>query len=437
MQKFKRPRIFSDRDSVNKINSEAKNIYLAMLNSGHGKLDKNNKVQFCGMVHHPEDGIAVFLPRESKTGTSDCDFETARLTMKALARFSIETSNRQFQDDGETGNPELLSVIKKLSDDFVKNGLFFERLRNETLNSGKANWGKTIKRELPMPNKFKQPIFTNIHTSRSSRSHDTLLAQIQAAVIKEIHQAHSWWLDSISGRISELSSCIRPQFPRSIWANKLDSLMPSLYSSRSIFLANYLRYYLRKTRTSSDGSFVFGLNDFHTVWETILKKTIERSPYDRMEKWNSKLPIPVYSKKDNSEQESKLKGMQTDIILEDEIGYTIIDAKYYSAKTANTAPGWSDIVKQFFYEKALREIVDSPEKVPSKIQNIFIFPSKTNDGPLTHVALQNRDLNEAVSDYFPPISCMYVSVRRALELYVSRKQGITVPNKIKVSSDTH
>ena len=77
----------------------------------------------------PEDGSAVFLPREAKTGTSDCDYETARLTMKALARFSIETSNRQFQDDGETGNPELLSVIKKLSDDFVKNGLFFERLR--------------------------------------------------------------------------------------------------------------------------------------------------------------------------------------------------------------------------------------------------------------------------------------------------------------------
>ena len=378
------------------------------------------------------DGSAVFLPREAKTGTSDYDYETAKLTMKALARFSIETSNRQFQDDGETGNPELLSVIKKLSDDFIKNGLFFERIRKDTLNSGKANWGKTIKRELPMPNKFKQPIFINIHSSRSRRSHDTLLAQIQAAVINEIHQAHSWWLNNMSGRISELSSCNRPQFPRTIWANKLDALMPSLYSSRSIFLANYLRYYLRKLRTSSDGSFVFGLNDFHTVWETILKKTISRSPYDRLKNWNSKLPIPVYSKKDNSEIMSKLKGMQTDIILEDEIGYTIIDAKYYSAKSANTAPGWPDIAKQFFYEKALREVVDSPNKMPSNIKNIFVFPSRTKDGPLTQVMLQHRKSEKTVSDYFPPISCMYVPVRNALELYVNGKQGI----EINIADDT-
>ena len=62
-------------------------------------------------------------------------------------------SGSSWSEDGETGNPELLSVIKKLSDDFVKNGLFFERLQNDKLNSGKANWGKTIKRELPMPNK--------------------------------------------------------------------------------------------------------------------------------------------------------------------------------------------------------------------------------------------------------------------------------------------
>jgi len=174
---------------------------------------------------------------------------------------------------------------------------------------------------------------------------------------------------------------------------------------------------------------VFGLNGFHTVWETILKKTITRSPNDRMLNWNSKLPIPVYSKKDNSEQDSRLKGMQTDIILEDEIGYTIIDAKYYSAKSANTAPGWPDIAKQFFYEKALREIVDSPEEIPSNIKNIFVFPSRSKDGPLTQVTLQHRKLEKTVSDYFPPIFCMYVSVRDALELYVSGKQGIVVITK--------
>ena len=65
--------------------------------------------------------------------------------------------------------------------------------------------------------------------------------------------------------------------------------------------------------------------------------------------------------------------MQTDIILEDEIGYTIIDAKYYSAKSANTAPGWPDIAKQFFYEKALREVVDSPRESAVQHSKIYLF----------------------------------------------------------------
>ncbi len=369
----------------------------------------------------------MFLPRESGTDDPVTDLETASLTMRALARFGVEVSKRDYEDDGEAGNPGSLSVIKRLADDFRDHGLFAERKRQRTVNSGKPDWMRTVKREVAIPGHKGQPIFSDIRSSRSTRSSDALLSQIQAAVIREIHLAHSWWLTGAFSRREELLSCQRPPFPRTIWARKLEAMLPSLYSARSIFLAEYLRYYLRETRASASGSFVFGVEGFHTVWETILRETIKRSPYDTMRNWNSELPKPFYLHQGSLTQDPRSKGMQTDIILEYESSFTIVDAKYYAAKNAGSAPGWPDIAKQIFYEKALREIVDNNSELPVVIQNIFAFPGKTNDGPLTKAEIRHTN-GKPVSSAFPPVACSYVSVREALKHYVLRSQGIELEN---------
>ena len=276
-----------------------------------------------------------------------------------------------------------------------------------------------------MPGHKGQPVFTDIRTSRPTRSTDALLAQIQAAVVREIHLAHAWWLSGTTSRRQELLSCPRPPFPRTTWARKLDALLPSLYSGRSIFLAEYLRFYLRETRKSSDGIFVFGVSDFHVVWETMLRETIVRSPYDRRRNWNSELPKPVYVLKGSGEDDPRSRGMQADIILEDKSGYTIVDAKYYAGKSAESAPGWPDIAKQMFYEKALREVVDIAGEPASSIRNIFAFPSRRGDGPLASAEIRRAD-DASASAAFPPIECAYVSVRGVLGSYVSGSQAVSV-----------
>jgi len=420
-----RPVFLSDRDPVAALDRHADTVLTAMRERGIGRLDDQKTVHYCGLIHHPEKGAVVFLPREAKTGNSDVDLETASLTMRALARFGAETSKRDFEDDGEAGNPGALSVIKRLADDFRDRGLFSERIRQQTRNAGKPDWTRTIKRELAMPGHRGQPVFTDIQTSRATRSTDALLAQIQAAVVREIHVAHAWWLSGTSSRRQELLSCPRPPFPRTNWARKLDALLPSLYSGRSIFLAEYLRFYLRETRKSSDGMFVFGVSDFHSVWETMLRETILRSPHDRRRNWNSELPKPVYVLRETGKDDPRSRGMQTDIILEDNSGYTIVDAKYYAAKSAESAPGWPDIAKQMFYEKALREVVDIAGEPANRVDNIFAFPSNNCDGPLVSAEIRRAD-GASASTTFPPIKCVYVSVRDVLGSYVSGAQGVVL-----------
>lgn len=417
------PVFLSDRDPVAVLDRHAESVLVAMRERGMGRVDEQKTVHFCGLVHHPEQGTIVFLPREAKTGEPDIDLETASLTMRALARFGAETSKRDFEDDGETGNPGTLAVIKRLADDFRDHGLFSERLRQQTRNAGKPEWSRTVKREIALPNHKGQPVFTDIRTSRTTRSTDALLAQIQAAVIQEIGLSHAWWLSGTSGRTQELLSTPRPPFPRTMWANKLDALLPSLYSTRSMFLAEYLRFYLCDVRATSSGAFVFGVSDFHTVWETVLRETLLRSPHDRRRNWNSLLPKPVYILTGSGRSDARSRGMQTDIIMEYEASYAIVDAKYYAAKSAESAPGWPDIAKQMFYEKALREIVDRKGEIPTVIHNFFVFPCLEAGGPLSQAEIRHVN-GGAVSSAFSPITCSYVSVREALNHYVYRSNGI-------------
>jgi len=421
------PVILSDRDPVIVLTKNKNTVISAMREWGIGRVDKKETIHFCGLIHHPEEGAVVFLPREAKTGDPVTDMKTASLTMQSLARFGVETSKRDFAYDGDVGNPGALSVIKRLADDFQNHGLFSQRIRQRTMNSGKPDWMNTVQREIALPGHKGQPIFTNIRSSRPTRSSDALLSQIQAAVIREIHLAHAWWLTGTSHRREELSSCQRPPFPRTTWALKLETMLPSLYSVRSIFIAKYLAFYLRKTRASTTGSFVFGIEDFHTVWETMLRETITRDPSKTRRNWNSILPKPVYSYNKSTENQSRTRGMQIDIILEDKKGYSIIDAKYYGARSADSAPGWPDIAKQMLYEKALLEVLGKEGLLPARIDNFFVFPKNADNQLLTKVEMKHED-GSNVSDAFPTIGCLYVSMQDCLHHYSSKTQGIRLQN---------
>ena len=120
--------------------------------------------------------------------------------------------------------------------------------------------------------------------------------------------------------------------------------------------------------------------------------------------------------------------MQTDIILEDISSYTIVDAKYYAAKSAESAPGWPDIAKQMFYEKALREVVDTGGAPASVIHNVFAFPGNSNEGPLTSAEIRRAD-GASANTAFSPITCLYVSVREVLAFYVGGSQGVELEMK--------
>lgn len=389
----------------------------ALLTREMGKVDRRKQVHFCGMVRDDAGNTAVFLPHGAQKTTYH-----ARLTMSALARYGNDASDRSFDLDGEAGNSGALSVILRLAEDFRQNGVFSERQRVLSQNSGKPDWKRTVTKELAFHLEGTGDIYTDIATSRTVASNETMLAQVQSLVLAEIIDHHGWWIDGLQSRHADLRGIQVPKEKRSQLPAILNNLLPRLYSRRAIFLATYLRYYLQEDRGSSGGNLVFGVEDFHSVWETMLRKTLVNVEAS----WNERLPKAVYTSGKHQAADAPERGMLTDIVLRKGTELTVVDAKYYRATSGNTVPGWPDIAKQMFYELAVRSVVPKG----TTVQNCFAFPSgMRGGGTFEKVVMMPRKAGGTVAG-FPEIYCHYLDVGEIMQAYVNNRSDVVLPDNI-------
>ena len=93
----------------------------------------------------------------------------------------------------------------------------------------------------------------------------------------------------------------------------------------------------------------------------------------------------------------------------------IRDAKYYEASTVANAPGWPDLVKQFYYADAVKKI--SGDK--ASITNHFIFPGSCNYLKSAHVAPRESEVKSELECYtdYPKIHCHYLEPELLVKKY--------------------
>lgn len=412
-QTFDGPVVYGDRTPINVLKQKDPLVLETLLARRQGRVERNKRVHFCGMVRLPCGRTTVFLP----LALADSPGHPA-LTMAVLAKYGREVSDRSFEAEGDDGNCGLLSVIVRLSDDFRAHGLFSERQRILGRNAGKPDWARTIKRERAFPD---TDVFGNIVTSRWVDSRETLLAQVQAVVITELMEVHGWWLDGLVRHRGRLGNVPRPAFPRRLWPAMLQALLPRLFSVRAIRLASLLIAYLRESALSSSGPLVFGLEDFHTVWEAMLRGTMNGVVRDI----NQRLPKAVYHPlPGGTPAEAAQRSMLTDVVLRNCAGgvdqHTILDAKYYSAQGAGSLPGWPDIAKQMFYEMALKSVLGGE----ARIRNCFVFPGEAGATGRRYRKVDMRSVDpqstKGALEGFPTIETVYLSI---CEVMVAYKDG--------------
>ncbi|MGG6134525.1 LlaJI family restriction endonuclease [Pantoea allii] len=375
--------------------------------------DKHN-IHFCGIISFSE-GLAVFLPRNSSK-TDNCNFFPAHYLFRAIFKYYNSKDTAFFaEDDGnELIGGKSLSLATSLIDDYLTNGLYVRRIRLKTTNSGKIFWPDTIARRTAYPS-MRGPAYIDFSTTCSRFVADSETTKIHAFVIRELYPVYgALWTGEQRIPERSLSNITLPTGNFQVWISKLRKELQLSYSERDIFLIRSLLQYLENERGIISSKVLIGVQKFHSLWEAMLDDCLI-GKYQV----NNKIPIPVYKTIDGVYVPMAQKGQRTDTVLynSDKTQAAIIDAKYYDAKNPNTAPGWPDLVKQFFYHNVISYVVPAN----TLISNHFIFPGCSKMLKAVYVAERDKELvsnSDCLTEY-PPIHCHYQEPIELLRLYVA------------------
>jgi len=390
---------------------------------------KYKKASFVGVIID-SGSTSVFLPRSVEQVPTETRIQYACSTLKAVSRYSREGNAYIDSADGGEGEYglEQLETVFALLEDYRHNGIYSRRLAVRKRNSGRIDWGRTLKSTTPYPDSVGAPIYLDYHGLIKQYADSCEVAAIHASVIRELDSQFSWLFSGQSHPIAnELSDYPEPKVDK---VARLRRELSISYSDRDVRLLKLLIRYSERQSGNEHSAFVAGLGKFHFCWEHMLGRVLS---YNVTHKINSVLPAPVYINTEGKELSANEKSMRTDIILHDPSSEkcAVADAKYYAATIANNSPGWSDIVKQLFYEKALSTL----SEIPESIKNVFIFPGV--EAHLKEVRLRSRDVGSSDSydfiEGFKPIYCIYVDPMEVIDNYVAGQKMVKLTEQVLTS----
>ncbi len=403
--------LFEDRIAASKLDLKIRKI---LREHGATKTGNIERVHFCGIIVNNNE-VTIFAPRNSLS-TNPEPVYTAALILNTLNKYnssSIPGSNDDLDDQDEQEGIDTLTKIIWLLNDYTKYGLYTTSLKSREVNTGKTNWNRTINKETPFPGANGTPTYLRLHSERIKYGEQSLISLIHAEVIRELDLSFCWTITGGSKtRISPELDFVNPCYLN--LEQKLHALKKELsitFKDRETQLLLALIGYLESNQSKDKGKFIIGSKTFHNVWESMLRSTLPQ-----VINVNSELPKPALHFQHGGKP-ALAKGMLTDIVIKNENTLSIIDAKYYKGETPTDSPGWSDIVKQFFYEKALSKIYPT-----QSILNWFAFPGSQEtiiSGPIKYITMQDKKSGENLNEEFRPINCAYFCPINTMEKYAN------------------
>jgi len=405
------PSLFIDRTLLTSLPSKvAKELSRRGLTTpGHME-----KASFVGLLM-VENQSYVFLPRGSVIN-EDKKIKHASNTLKAVEKYGRLSKTRIDLFDEGLGEIKhsKLSLICSLLEDYRLNGIYTKRRTLTKLNIGKTDWKRTISRVTAYPGFNGAPVYIDNYGVKKKYFDDCEIAAIHASIISKLDRSYSW---VVTGHLTpiapELNNYPDPQGTSSFQISRLRQELNLTYSDRDIQLLKSLISYLKAEAGEQSSNLIIGLTNFHFCWEYMLGQVLQHTV-----SLNKYLPAPAYIDKDNKVITANDKAMRTDIILHDKNtdNCTVADAKYYAATSVSNAPGWGDIVKQLFYEKALSTL-----DITWEIKNAFIFPGV--DGLLSKAKIRDRVKSKNDShifvEEFQPIHCYYADPMDVVTAFIT------------------
>ena len=393
-------------------------------NIDHSVLDnlKNfkaeNSIDFVGMIW-TENYINVFWPKGFKINPEELSLDEYRkkflCLLKVLRKFSRDNSIYSYinGENKYTTYPIEIDIIE----DYLKNGLYENsEFRSRKSAEGKINWKKTISQSDFYLNKKNIPIYLDFYSFQRTKS-DSLVVKIHKHIIQQAFNKIGWLFYEKGNYMHNNTAYENLPLSKTNAVSQIRMELKRQFSEIKINQLKMMENFLLEKSGSSTKKEdnVVGINAFHVVWEKMCASFLN----DQKSELKSSY-YPVYSR--NNEVSSILESLKSNspkpdiIIFDGSRKIAIVDAKYYDFKKSK--PGWSDLVKQFFYAKLYLK------EYPQKIENFFIVPDVgITDIKRISVVSEINKRKEFLDDDFPSIKIYYMNVDVLMSSYVNRKVG--------------
>lgn len=374
-----------------------------------------HKISFCGLIAFH--GVNYFFyPRQTDLDKVINDpIRHCWTLMQALLKFTQESKTKVMgvENGADSIGFEKLENLKSLVLDFQLHGIFRPEEAKILKNLGKTDWKRTINRSIPFPDSTNTPVYLDTYGRKRASIHNEI-TKIHANVLIDIFKKYGFIFLGAEEVPNVLKQYGTPSLSIKSQINLLRKEMQNHFADRQTRLLRVLINYLCEYKGNSENNSIIGVTRFHVAWEHMLYKR-----YFNVIDINSRLPKPVFINIDGHSDVAKKSGMRTDIVIEDKDikQLTVLDAKYYDATNVDNSPGWSDLVKQFFYEKALAEMA---EFRGYKIGNVLIFPGKKS--LFKEIRMQDQESKKYLNEKFPPIQCVYVNPIHIMQDYLSNQK---------------
>ncbi|WP_236897780.1 LlaJI family restriction endonuclease [Clostridium beijerinckii] len=306
--------------------------------------------------------IYVIFPCGYRFNKTD-PYDDVQLLLKLfdIVKEKISRNIYESVDIEYEGEADSLVLASKIIEDYKENGCInTEHIVEGTNVRGKVNWKKTMRLKTQVFNDEGMPIFTELVKRHKENDKDSLLKDLHMYVVnKSISEFGIIW--GLKSNVDNENIQLPVEKEYALYF--LQSQKIVTYNSRILRVINLIIEFINcDEKDNKDNSFMsFSTKTFYTIWELICKELFR----DEFVNMKHLMPKPYWKIGNKMDETNQIP----DIVYKDEDDLYILDAKYYCIE--NSLPGWHDLVKQFFYEMSLRDLI----KDAKSRYNVMLIPS--------------------------------------------------------------
>ena len=396
--------------------------------------DNSHKFNFVGIIIVDEYVINCYPKYIKNEDNIDRDFKQILQVIKKYNRLRDDFNYKN--DNLENISFSLLSMMIFFIEDYYENGLYSKiQTIFESNGNGEIDWDRTINNNFAII-KGNKPYYTDLQTKYKINDLFDYFRLLHEYIITQCSKRleEVGLLDLFDLTPVEISEREQDDFGElEFILNKLTKELNVEFNTHKQKLLKSMHTYLSEENSFSNKNYltIYGTSTYHVIWEEICCKVLG----DKLDKKLKDLKLPI--KSNSSQKLSKIIKKPKwvlnsgdyidaegtfipDLVTFYNNEFIILDAKYYNLTfkkgKLDGQPRLESITKQYFYELAYKDFIDSHGFVG--VKNGFLFPTYDtevdNKGYVELKILYNLGLEN--------IQVIMLPARKMNQLYLDNKK---------------